>query len=444
MDKLEKSIKETLNNEFRETKPSNDIKKRFFNKIGIESNHNSKHKNNIFKALKIATSLACVFLLVLCSIFIFSKNDSIKYEAIIQIDVNPSVEFVVDDNDKVLSIKGLNDDGKLIITDEEFEGLALNDAINKLLNLEEKTNFLSKTNNNVKVTLTTENKDVEEILTNKMNKALKKAQDNLSIDIKIMYNENKSIKELKNYVNNIEFIKNVEDLQYNELIEIVRKYHEEVRLFDSIELENLYLEAKIDYFEELKEDKINELVNELDDSYLEQKNNYNELYNLIKEVHIELQNTYEDQYVKIDSPYKQALKNLEEVKEQITIQEKVVEEAKNGQSPDNLKKEEAYLKILEANYDICLKALEYQEELASKAYKYVSDKLEELLKRFEIVKTELPESVRDVKLSDIIDTEEKEKEYEENQKKEFSSKYQDDIDNVRKEIIRRKESLINN
>ena len=444
MDKLEKNIKDTLNKKFTETKPSDDIKKRLFNKLGIEIKHNSKYKSNIFKAIKFSASFACVCLLVLCSILIFSKPDQIKYEAIIQIDVNPSIEFIVDENDKVLSVKGLNDDGKLIITDEKFEDLALKDAINKLLNLEEKTNFLSKTNNNVTVTLTTENKDVEEVLTNKVNKALKKAQGNLSVNIEIKYNESKSIKELKNYVNDIEIIKNVEELQYSELIELVRKYHEEVRMLDSIELENLYLESKIDYLEELKEDKINELVNELDDSYIEQKNSYYELYNLIKEVHIELQHTYEGLYVKADSPYKQALRELEDVKKQITIQEKVVEEARNGESLLILIKEEAYLETLKTNYEICLKSLKYQEELASEAYKYVYDKLEELLKKLEKVKTELPQSIRDIKISDIIDTEEKEQKYEKDIKNTFTSKYQEDIDNIRKEILERKESLINN
>lgn len=393
--------------------------------------------------IKLCTSFACLVLVIICSILIFSNDNvnTLKYEAIIQIDVNPSVEFVVDDNDKVLSVKGLNDDGKLILTDEEFENLSLKDAVSKLLNLEEKTNFLSETNKNVALTLTIENKGVEEVLTNKLNQILKSTQNNLSTNIEIKFNTSKSIEDLKDYVNSIEIIKNVQDLQYSELIGIVRKYHEDVRTLDSIALENLYLKSKTEYFEELKENKIKELVNDLDDSYKTQIDRYNKLYLLVKETYNNLQATYESLYVDNNSPYKMALKDLEEVKDEIALQEKKVEEAINNNQ--DVIGEKIILDLLKKKYETRLKALEYQEQIASEAYEYISNELEELLKELKDVKESLPESIKNIKLSDIIDTEEKEKECEESIKSTFITKYQNDIDNARKEKLERKESLIN-
>ncbi len=442
MDKLEKNIKESLNDKFIEKNPSDDIKKRLFSRLGLRVKQKKFSKSNL---IKLCTSFACLVLVIICSILIFSNDNvnTLKYEAIIQIDVNPSVEFVVDDSDKVLSVKGLNDDGKLILTDEEFENLSLKDAVSKLLNLEEKTNFLSETNKNVALTLTIENKGVEEVLTNKLNQILKSTQNNLSTNIEIKFNTSKSIEDLKDYVNSIEIIKNVQDLQYSELIGIVRKYHEDVRTLDSIALENLYLKSKTEYFEELKENKIKELVNDLDDSYKTQIDRYNKLYLLVKETYNNLQATYESLYVDNNSPYKMALKDLEEVKDEIALQEKKVEEAKKGSSYYILKKEEAILEGLKAKYEICSAALEYQEQIASEAYKYISNELEELLKELKDVKESLPESIKNIKLSDIIDTEEKEKECEESIKSTFITKYQNDIDNARKEKLKRKESLIN-
>ena len=303
MDKLEKNIKESLNDKFIEKNPSDDIKKRLFSRLGLQVKQKKFSKSNL---IKLCTSFACLVLVIICSILIFSNDNvnTIKYEAIIQVDVNPSVEFVVDDSDKVLSVKGLNDDGKLILTDEEFENLSLKDAVSKLLNLEEKTNFLSETNKNVTLTLTIENKGVEEVLTNKLNQILKSTQNNLSTNIEIKFNTSKSIEDLKDYVNSIDIIKNVQDLQYSELIGIVRKYHEDVRTLDSIALENLYLKSKTEYFEELKENKIKELVNDLDDSYKTQVDRYNKLYLLVKETYNNLQATYESLYVDNNSPYK--------------------------------------------------------------------------------------------------------------------------------------------
>lgn len=440
MDKLEKNIKESLNDKFIEKNPSDDIKKRLFSRLGLQAKQKKFYRSNLFK---LSASFACLVLIVMCSILIFSNDNvnTLKYEAIVQIDVNPSVEFVVDDSDKVLSVKGLNDDGKLILTDEEFENLSLKDAISKLLNLEEKTNFLSETNKNVALTLTIENKGVEEVLTNKLNKILKSTQNNLSTNIEIKFNKSKSIEDLKDYVNSIEIIKNVQDLQYSELIGIVRKYHEDVRTLDSIALENLYLKSKTEYFEELKENKIKELVNDLDDSYKTQVDRYNKLYLLVKETYNNLQATYESLYVDNNSPYQMALKDLEEVKDEIALQEKKVEEAINNNQ--DVIGEKIVLDLLKKKYETRLKALEYQEQIASEAYKYISNELEELLKELEDVKESLPESIKNIKLSDIIDTEEKEKECEESIKSTFITKYQNDIDNARKEKLERKESLIN-
>ncbi len=440
MDKLEKNIKESLNDKFIEKNPSDDIKKRLFSRLGLQVKQKKFSKSNL---IKLCTSFACLVLVIICSILIFSNDNvnTLKYEAIIQIDVNPSVEFVVDDNDKVLSVKGLNDDGKLILTDEEFENLSLKDAVSKLLNLEEKTNFLSETNKNVALTLTIENKGVEEVLTNKLNQILKSTQNNLSTNIEIKFNTSKSIEDLKDYVNSIEIIKNVQDLQYSELIGIVRKYHEDVRTLDSIALENLYLKSKTEYFEELKENKIKELVNDLDDSYKTQIDRYNKLYLLVKETYNNLQATYESLYVDNNSPYKMALKDLEEVKDEIALQEKKVEEAINNNQ--DVIGEKIILDLLKKKYETRLKALEYQEQIASEAYEYISNELEELLKELKDVKESLPESIKNIKLSDIIDTEEKEKECEESIKSTFITKYQNDIDNARKEKLERKESLIN-
>lgn len=440
MDKLEKNIKESLNDKFIEKNPSDDIKKRLFSRLGLQVKQKKFSKSNL---IKLCTSFACLVLVIICSILIFSNDNvnTLKYEAIIQIDVNPSVEFVVDDSDKVLSVKGLNDDGKLILTDEEFENLSLKDAVSKLLNLEEKTNFLSETNKNVALTLTIENKGVEEVLTNKLNQILKSTQNNLSTNIEMKFNTSKSIEDLKDYVNSIEIIKNVQDLQYSELIGIVRKYHEDVRTLDSIALENLYLKSKTEYFEELKENKIKELVNDLDDSYKTQIDRYNKLYLLVKETYNNLQATYESLYVDNNSPYKMALKDLEEVKDEIALQEKKVEEAINNNQ--DVIGEKIILDLLKKKYETRLKALEYQEQIASEAYEYISNELEELLKELKDVKESLPESIKNIKLSDIIDTEEKEKECEESIKSTFITKYQNDIDNARKEKLERKESLIN-
>ena len=47
----------------------------------------------------------------------------------VTVDINPSVEFMVDDENKVVSVTALNDDGSILIAGEAFVGKTPEEAI---------------------------------------------------------------------------------------------------------------------------------------------------------------------------------------------------------------------------------------------------------------------------------------------------------------------------
>ncbi len=60
------------------------------------------------------------------------------------VDINPSVEFMVDDENKVISVTALNDDGSILIAGEAFVGLTPEQATELVISLATETGYLVK------------------------------------------------------------------------------------------------------------------------------------------------------------------------------------------------------------------------------------------------------------------------------------------------------------
>ena len=60
------------------------------------------------------------------------------------IDINPSIEFIVDENNKVVSVTALNDDGSILIAGEAFVGKTSEEAIAMTISLASETGYLVK------------------------------------------------------------------------------------------------------------------------------------------------------------------------------------------------------------------------------------------------------------------------------------------------------------
>lgn len=85
------------------------------------------------------------------------------------VDINPSVEFMIDDENKVVSATALNDDGSIILVGEVFVGKTPEEAVELMLNVATETGYLVKgnataTDNQVKISVTGASKYAEELV----------------------------------------------------------------------------------------------------------------------------------------------------------------------------------------------------------------------------------------------------------------------------------------
>ena len=85
------------------------------------------------------------------------------------VDINPSVEFMIDDENKVISATALNDDGSVILVGEAFVGKTPEEAVELMLTVATETGYLVKgnvqaTDNAVKISVTGDTKYAEKLV----------------------------------------------------------------------------------------------------------------------------------------------------------------------------------------------------------------------------------------------------------------------------------------
>lgn len=444
MDKFEKEYKENLTNKLQDTEPSKELKIRLFQKLGLK-NKSETVKSSILsnKWFKICSSFACVVVLFICSlVLIFNNQSSLEYKAVVRIDVNPSIEIIVDDKENVISLKGLNNDGKLILSGENLEGKKLEEVIERIIDIERKTNYLTNSNNKVSISYISENDTIYQDLNKKVNNALNKVKNNLKIDFNIENNSNKTIEDLKDYLTSIDFNisnKSLEEITFDSLIDNLSKYHEEVKELGTIELEKLFYENKYEYIQKCIEEKKEELIDKLDDSYKNIVEDYKSLQISLKEAYQLIEDTYDKYYVSPESKYQKALKEVESIKDEIKLLEDTIEKSTNEFEKALLK---AQIETLNIKYEALYETLKINEKIASEAYETVLNSFNELLVKVEKIESKFPDSIRNIKFEDIITNENEEIEFNKNSFAKFINKYDDEIKSINKSLQERKNALL--
>ena len=80
-------------------------------------------------------------------IFVFTTANSNVAESLVQVEVNPCAEFLLNKNDKVLSVAPLNEAAAMLITGEKFQGMSIDEAIKHFIELVILCGYINVENN---------------------------------------------------------------------------------------------------------------------------------------------------------------------------------------------------------------------------------------------------------------------------------------------------------
>lgn len=114
-------------------------------------------------------------------------TDSSSDSAIVNIDINPSLELVVDSENKVVGVRALNDDGATLIYNETgIEGVDIEAAIAKITDLAIELGYLKEGENEVVGTIVNSaDSDLAAELTSKINAKITATAENLGLSVSV-------------------------------------------------------------------------------------------------------------------------------------------------------------------------------------------------------------------------------------------------------------------
>ena len=178
-------------------------------------------------------------------------NANNEQQKIMNISLNPQVEFVLDEDDKVITVNALNEEGNLIISAAAFEnveGKSAEEAAKLFVEVSTETGYLvsgtlSAGDNQLSISLSGDTEAAKELYNDvkaKMNEYLD------SVDVTAKINQAAAITEAKVKELLAECAPYLEtaEMKYDELVKELAKQRKETAEFYSQELKNAYYEAK--------------------------------------------------------------------------------------------------------------------------------------------------------------------------------------------------------
>lgn len=424
-------------------------------------NNNKKKGLLLFmKTKKLAIISTALFIITVSAIVIGctlnsnqtnQQNEPIVTNAVITLDLNPSIQLTVDEKGIVASVYGANDDGKMIIVDVEDEiiGKTYNEAIDKILEIETDCGFFVKYTtsdeyNNLTITIdaeATQNK-ISEIETEiKAHVEEKLTELGIKVEDKITTIKNNTKESLINKLLSLDSTLNIEELNelsHKELINLIAAYHIERINLPTTAIEEMYNSFK-EYEINIAETKIfKNFITSSSNLSNEIIQNYDQLQLTVENGLVILKQKYNEIFIEEDSMYNKALLEVSNLKSEILNLQNEIAKLEDGLEK-SIKL--AQLTALETTLSTAETALELTKESANSALELVATSLTEALnslKEYIYQNSDLNSLMTEKanELSEVLN----------NEKKEFITKfeteYKDQIEEKYNNLLEQKANLI--
>ena len=374
---------------------------------------------------------------------------------------NPNIELVVDSNNKVVSVRGVNDDGKMIISGEVIVGKSLDDALDIIVKVENETGYLlngevSVNNYSINISISSDEEAVKE-LQDKVTTYVKDACDKYGITTTIKNIESYARSELERIVMEQDPTltqEEVSKMSYEQLLKLVAAYQ--------LERTDIYSEQLEYYYNQAKESKINLSENQYVRDAIDTTNTlyqallipFDTAYNLLSSAYTALDNTIYEKLVKDDSLYAEASKAISEAKDKILTNRKKVNDLQA--KLDELKEQGKEYKAIEAQIEAVTSALDDADsaldngqaalDVAQKAALTLIEKCKETIQTclgdLQAARNNFPDDLTKQIEEKVADTEKKLNEDKDKFFSDFEAKHGEEIKKAREEIQNRKKALI--
>ncbi|MCM1042795.1 MAG: hypothetical protein NC350_01125 [Corallococcus sp.] len=121
---------------------------------------------------RIAVILSLVMLVACCGVLLTACNTEPQAESYVAMDINPSIELTLDRQNKVISVRAMNEDAQVMLYEAKgIVGADVEDAAAVIAELAATYNYVTENNSNISVTVAGKNAEAELAIFNDIDKS---------------------------------------------------------------------------------------------------------------------------------------------------------------------------------------------------------------------------------------------------------------------------------
>ena len=447
MNKTEKQFKEYMEKNIH-VKDTYDV-------IAKKISFNEEEERTFMKNKKIIGPVLCCVgaLAVVGVVGIATKGFGLFKEkeakSMVTIDTNPSIELVVDEKDKVVSVRGANDDGKLVLYGEKVVGKDVEKAVEIIIQAEIDTGYIVANAqigaNQFSLTVSSDTTVESSELINSIQNKVKEVCESNNIAIALEESKALARSELEKLALELDPTlteERVKEMETSQLLAVVKLYQlETVELYNS-KLEELYTNVKEFKFDYMSQESTLEAMQTIDGAIANLAiTAYESAVNLLKSAQESVETARYNWLVKEDSLYQQQVAAVKNKKQEVLALKNEVAKLEDGAEKTNK----------EAELTIALNSLDSAEVLLQQAYTNANTALDTVVKALDSAMTSLDSalesfltayaSVTDTIKEKLVEAENKLNESKDQIFADFEEKYGAEVAHYKEEIAARKEAM---
>ena len=447
MNKTEKQFKEYMEKNLH-VKDTYDV-------IAKKISFNEEEERTFMKNKKIIGPVLCCVgaLAVVGVVGIATKGFGLFKEkeakSMVTIDTNPSIELVVDEKDKVVSVRGANDDGKLVLYGEKVVGKDVEKAVEIIIQAEIDTGYIVANAqigaNQFSLTVSSDTTVESSELINSIQNKVKEVCENNHIAIALEESKALARSELEKLALELDPTlteERVKEMETSQLLAVVKLYQlETVELYNA-KLEELYTDVKEFKFDYMSQESTLEAMKTVDGAIANLAiTAYETAVNLLKSAQESVETARYNLLVKEDSVYQQQVAAVKDKKQEVLALKNEVAKLEDGAEKTNK----------EAKLTVALNSLDSAEVLLQQAYTNANTALDTVVNALDSAMTSLDSalesfltayaSVTDTIKEKLVEAENKLNESKDQIFAHFEEKYGAEVAHYKEEIAARKEAM---
>lgn len=265
------------------------------------------------KTNRIICYVVAMIMLICVAVLMFGcKNTKDDQTTVMNMSINPEVEFILDKNNKVVSVSAKNDEGNFIIAKASFEGMSAEEAAKLFVKISNENGFVAEVGD-LKVEISGE--QAEKLFNSvKANVEVYLGEEGLNVSVNL---EKISREELENLLEGC--MKELSDeqikaLKNDEIIAKLKEMRDQTKDLNTQKLKDMYYEFRAQAIEKAQFDAYIEAIQ---NSNIFNKDQIVAYYNELTQKIASMQKSFVDAFLSAKSEYQQKMQEFIAAKQEL-------------------------------------------------------------------------------------------------------------------------------